>query len=412
MGVIIQKFGGTSLATPDGRRAVMDKVVAAKAAGEDVVVVVSAMGRIGAPYATDTLVGLLMPDGRFASNREMDMLIACGEIISTVVISNALKGKGILSEALSGGQSGILTSSHFSEAQVINVNPVRIKQLVDQGVVPVVAGFQGHDTNGEVTTLGRGGSDTSAALLGEALKATRVEIYTDVDGIMTTDPRVCDDAQIINAISYDEVFQMADSGAKVIHPRAVEVARRSGIPMVIRNTFSNAAGTSITHYSQVEKNYTIQDKVISSIAYRTDRIQFTVEGDIDDEIFFGDLAKEDVSIDIINIFPGRRVFTTESVKKDDTIKLIEKYQAQYRYIDGCCKVAVIGERMTGVPGVMAKIISSLARVNVQILQTADSLSTIACLVKCEDLEKSVQALHKAFGLSNGFIGTKGDSKEE
>ena len=402
MSLIIQKFGGTSLADEKGRNQVLSKITEAKDRGHDVVVVVSAMGRHGAPYATDTLLSLLEPEGRHASNREMDLLISCGEIISTVVLSNALKAQGYNSEALSGGQSGILTSSHFMEAKVVDVDGGRISELIDQDVIPVVAGFQGHDTKGEITTLGRGGSDTSAALLGEAVKADRVEIYTDVDGIMTTDPRVCNEAKIIDAISYNEVFQMADSGAKVIHPRAVEVARRSGIPMIIKNTFSDAKGTSITHYSHVEKPITVSDKVITSIAHRPNRIQFTVEGMLDDEVFFNELASEGVSIDIINIFPGRRVFTTESDKRIRTIGLIDKYGVDYSYIDGCCKVTVIGEKMTGVPGVMAKIISSLSKVEVQILQTADSLSTIACLIKEEDLEKTIGALHGTFGLHESF----------
>lgn len=398
MSLIIQKFGGTSLGSAEGRKRVLYKIEEATNAGDQVIVVVSAMGRYGAPYATDTLVGLLESDGRHASDREMDLLISCGEIISTVVISNSLKSKGVKSEALSGGQSGILTSSHFSNAKVVNVNTKRIMELLGQGIIPIVAGFQGHDVNGEITTLGRGGSDTSAALLGEAVKADRVEIYTDVDGIMTTDPNVYNNAKIINAISYNEVFQMADSGAKVIHPRAVEVARRSGIPMIIKNTFSDAAGTSITHYGYVEKPITMEDKVITSIAHRPNRIQFTVEGQIDDEVFFKDLADQDVSIDIINIFPLRRVFTTESSNKQKTMDLIQHYDAQSSFIDDCCKITVIGEKMTGVPGVMAKIVSSLAKVDVQILQTADSLSTIACLIKSADLEKAIMALHDAFGL--------------
>lgn len=400
MSLIIQKFGGTSVATKEGRQRVIKKIVEAKNNHDQVVAVVSAMGRVGAPYATDTLVSLLEEDGNHASNREMDLLISCGEIISTVILSNGLKSQGYESEALSGGQSGILTSSHFTEAQVVEVDPSRIQALLDNGIIPIIAGFQGHDISGEITTLGRGGSDTSAALIGEAVKADRVEIYTDVDGIMTTDPSICNEAKIIDAISYNEVFQMADSGAKVIHPRAVEVARRSGIPLVIKNTFSDAKGTSVTHYSYVEKPITMEDKVITSIAHRPDRIQFTVEGAINDEVFFNELAREDVSIDIINIFPNRRVFTTESSNKNKTINLIKNYEAHYSYIDQCCKITLIGEKMTGVPGVMAKIISSLAKVDVQILQTADSLSTIACLIKSSDLEKSIKALHQTFALND------------
>lgn len=399
MSLVIQKFGGTSLATKEAREQVAGKIVEGLKNFDQVVVVVSAMGRKGEPYATDSLISLLeSAHGLHADNREMDMLIACGEIISTVVLSNLLKSMGHKSQAITGGQAGILTSSHFTDAKVVSVDPARLRSLLNQGIIPVVAGFQGVDIEREVTTLGRGGSDTSAALLGEALKADCVEIYTDVDGIMTADPKVYSKAKIINEISYTEVFQMADGGAKVIHPRAVEVARRSGIPMIIKNTFSSGKGTSITHYSNGEVPLSIKDKVITSIAHRPNRIQFLVEGDLDDEAFFNELAAQNVSIDIINIFPNRRVFTTESINKDKTIGLIERTGSIFSYIEDCCKITVVGEKMTGVPGVMAKIISSLSKVDVKILQTADSLSTIACLVKEADVHKAVYALHEAFGL--------------
>ncbi len=398
MSLVIQKFGGTSLATHESRERVVLRIEEATKKYDQVVVVVSAMGRLGAPYATDTLLSLLETDGRHVDDREMDMLIACGEIITTVVLSNALGNKGMKAQALTGGQSGIRTSSHFLEAHVDHVDTTRIKSILAQGNIPVVAGFQGMDAQGDTTTLGRGGSDTSAALMGEALSADVIEIFTDVDGIMTADPIVCKSAKLINHISYNELFQMADGGAKVIHPRAVEVARRSGIPLMIKNTFSDAVGTTISHFNYIEKPITVNERIITSIAHRSGRIQFLVEGDIDDEIFFNDLAAQNVSIDIINIFPGRRVFTTESTNKDKTIKLIEAYDVSFSYIDNCCKITVVGEKMTGVPGVMAKIISSLSKVKVQILQTADSLSTIACLIHDKDLEMAVFALHETFGL--------------
>lgn len=398
MGLIIQKFGGTSLADQTGRERVIEKIKQGIKGHNQVVVVVSAMGRSGAPYATDTLLSLLeQPAGIRADERELDLLISCGEIISTVVLSNMLKGAGIASMALTGGQAGVQTTSHFMNAQVQAVSTEKLKSLLAQGLVPVVAGFQGRDEAGEVTTLGRGGSDTSAALLGEALQADCVEIYTDVDGIMTADPRIYDKARIIADISYDEVFQMADGGAKVIHPRAVEVVRRSSIPMVIRNTFSEEKGTQIaTSTYQIDRPISIGDKVITSVAHRDGRIQFAVEGTINDEAFFQELARKGVSIDMINIFPGRRVFTVESEKKSDTVAIINGYGAKYHLVEACSKITVVGEKMTGVPGVMAKIISSLAKVDVKILQTSDSLATIACLVKTKDLNKAVHALHEAF----------------
>lgn len=394
----MQKFGGTSLATEQSRQLVFDKIIQGKQKYDDVVVIVSAMGRIGAPYSTDSLLALLNEQGRYVNDREIDLLIGCGEIISTVVISNGLKARGVKSEALTGGASGILTSSHFQNAHVIDIDTEKLFRLLEDDIVPIIAGFQGADDKGDITTLGRGGSDTSAALIGEALEADVIEIYTDVDGIMTADPNVCDEASKIHHISYEEVFQMADNGAKVIHPRAVEVAKRSGLTMMIKNTFTDSDGTAITHYGQVEKPMAIDDKLITSIAHRDSRIQFSVEGVIDDEAFFNELAEKEVSIDIINIFPERRVFTTESDKKERTIKLIEAYGVPYSYIDNCSKVTVVGERMTGVPGVMAKIVSCLSHEGVKILQSADSLATIACLIHSEDVEKAISALHKEFDL--------------
>jgi len=397
MNIVVQKFGGTSLATDECRKQVVKKIIQAKESYEGIVVVVSAMGRLGLPYATDTLLSQVDSVEEHLSNREVDLLISCGEIISSVVISNLLQKEGIKAYALTGGEAGIITDDKYRQAEVIQTNPEKLLSLLKDGYVPVVAGFQGKTLNNNITTIGRGGSDTSAVIIGEAVGAKAVEIYTDVDGIMTADPRIYPNAKIIPHISYGEVFQMADSGAKVIHPRAVEVARRSGIPLIIKNTFNDSDGTNITEYNLVTKEQ-ISKGIITSIAHRKDRIQFLVEGNIDDEKFFGELATKDVSIDIINIFPKRRVFTTDSDKKNIVLKVLKNYNCNYSYIDDCCKVTVIGERMTGVPGVMAKIIKSLTEVGVEILQTADSLSTIACLVKTHDLEKSIKALHKAFEL--------------
>lgn len=401
MGIVVQKFGGTSLDTYHSRNQVIKKIIDGKEKYGHVVVVVSAMGRLGQPYATDTLLGLLDNEGKQVNNRELDLLLACGEVITTVVLSNSLKAKGIHSEAITGGQSGVLTSEHEKDIKILKVNKEPIVKLLDKNITPIVAGFQGMDTKGNTTTLGRGGSDTSAMLLAEAINADCVEIFTDVDGIMTADPKICQYAKKIDSISYTDVFQMADNGARVIHPKAIDVARKANIPVNIRNTFSDTEGTYITHNGKSKKSEKIvQEKLITAIAHNYGRIQFMVEGNLDDEIFFNNLANEYVSIDIINIFPEKRVFTTEIRNKKKVIKLIKKHKATFTYIDECCKVTVIGEGMTGVPGVMAKIISSLSKVDVQILQTADSLSTIACLVYEKDIDKAVLALHKTFRLED------------
>lgn len=398
MKILVQKYGGTSLATEESRQQVISKIIDAKKVYDYVVVVVSAMGRLGAPYATDTLLSLIDIKNSKLSDREIDLVVSCGEIISSVVISNLLHEKGLNGYAMTGGAAGILTDCNHTQADIINLNPEKLITVLKDGCIPIVAGFQGISTNNDVTTIGRGGSDTSAALLGEALNADAVEIYTDVDGIMTADPRVCRSAKTINEVSYTEVFQMADSGAKVIHPRAVEVARRAGIPLIIKNTFNDFKGTNITDYNRLDNKNSIKDKLITSIAHRNHRMQFEVEGNMDDERFFQELADKSVSIDIINIFPRRRVFTIEDHMEETVLKVLDEYDVNYSKITDCCKVTVIGERMTGVPGVMAKIIRCLTEAGVEILQTADSLSTIACLVKNDDLEKAVTALHKEFEL--------------
>lgn len=398
MKIIVQKFGGTSLATEESRLAAIGKIIEAQKEYEGVLVVVSAMGRFGQPYATDTLLNLIDKQSTQLSPREMDLMMSCGEIISSIVMSDLMLRNGLKAYAMTGGAAGIVTNNNHMNADVIDMEIEQLMILMKDGYIPVVAGFQGKTTNNEVTTIGRGGSDTSAVLLGEAVNAEKIEIYTDVDGIMTADPRVCKTAKIIDQLCYNEVFQMADSGAKVIHPRAVEIARRAGIPLIIKNTFNNLKGTNITGYDKLEKKSEKKEKLITSIAHRANRTQFFVEGDIDDETFFEELALQNVSIDIINIFPLRRVFTIESEKKETVLEVLKNYTATYSFIDDCCKVTIIGERMTGVPGVMAKIIRCLSEVGVEILQTADSLSTIACLIKDKDLEKSVSALHEAFDL--------------
>ncbi|QUH31839.1 aspartate kinase [Vallitalea guaymasensis] len=398
MNILIQKFGGTSMATEETRKNVADKIMEAKKIYDNVVVVVSAIGRLGAPYATDSLLHLVNYKNTKLSSKEIDLLMSVGEIISSLVLTNTLLESGIDACALTGGGAGIITDDNYNSADVININTEPLMKLLNEGKIPVVAGFQGVTIGNDVTTLGRGGSDTTASLLGEALNASAVEIYTDVDGIMTADPRICKSAKIIDEISYNEVFQMAGSGAKVIHPRAVEVARRAGIPLIIKNTFNNSKGTSIKRHIGVERKKTIEDKLITSIAHKTNITQVSIKGDIDDENFFTDLARENVSIDIINIFPERKVFTIDDVCKDKVIRLIEKYEAPYTFIDDCCKVTIIGEKITGVPGVMAKIIRCLSKSSVEILQTADSLSTIACLIKEKDLVIAAEALHKEFML--------------
>lgn len=396
MNIIVQKFGGTSVATEEGRKRVLKRIKEAKESYDGVIVVVSAMGRYGAPYATDTLLSLIDHDIKKMDPQEADLLLSTGEVISSVVLSYELKSMGLDAMAVTGSMAGIVTDENHLNAEVLHIEKDYVKGLLEKGVVPVICGFQGRTRDYKITTLGRGGSDTSAVLVGEAFGASTVEIFTDVDGIMTADPKLVDSATTLNCVSYQEVFQMADSGAKVIHKEAVEVARRSGIRLVIKNTFSDHEGTSIMDYHQYEEQISVDDKIITSIAHRLNRIQFSISGKLDDDAFFKRLAEEDVSIDIINIFPGFRVFTTDQDKEEEAIKVMKEFGAEYAIIRDCAKVTVVGEKMTGVPGVMSKIIHGLKSEEVEILQTADSLATIACLIHEKDLEKAVRVLHKTF----------------
>lgn len=398
MSLIVQKFGGTSVATEETRQSVIKKIIEEKNRGNQVVVVVSAMGRKGSPYATDTLLSLgsgLMP-------RETDLLMSCGELISACVLVNNLMTHGQKAMVLTGAQAGIITDETYNDSNILAVHPEKIFDGLDRDCIPVIAGFQGMSDGGNITTIGRGGSDTTAAIIAEAIKADETHIYTDVDGIMTADPRVCQEAKVINKISYSEVFQMADSGAKVIHPRAVEVARRSNIPLYIKNTFSDADGTAILHHSQ-DSGVLLEGKeakIITSIAHLNNRVQFTVtETPGEDVLIFPLLAEVGVSIDIINIFPDRKVFTVDVKHQEKAEKVFKEYNITYNIIYNCSKVTLIGERMTGVPGVMASIITALGGANVPLLQTADSLTTIACLVYTKDVETAVSALHSRFNLS-------------
>ncbi|ONI39753.1 aspartate kinase [Candidatus Epulonipiscium fishelsonii] len=399
MEVIIQKFGGTSVASKEARGKVIEKIEKALRNDEIPIVVVSAMGRIGAPYATDTLLKFVEENAGEMKDREYDLLLSCGEIISCVTMATLLNQKGIRAQALTGGQSGIITDDKFKQAELLYTDPTYLLKCVEEGIVPVVAGFQGMTQNGQITTIGRGGSDTTASMLGVAVNAKRIEIYTDVDGIMTADPRVCDEAHIIPAISYSEVFQLADSGAKVIHPRAVEYAMRSNIPLVIKNTFSDAVGTFIVQ--DIRSIYTKKDefKVITGIAHRSGRVQYTIEDTILNEYnLLEAVATANISIDLINIFPDYKVFTIDTSAQDKMETLLKNGNYVYTKITGCAKITAIGERMTGVPGVMARIIKAMIKNNINILQTADSLTTIACLVPEDQISTAIGELHKEFNI--------------
>ncbi len=406
MKIIVQKFGGTSVATEEARVAVKNKVQQAIRNGYSPVVVVSAMGRKGAPYATDTLIGTLKDVNLSVNVREMDMMMCCGEIISSCVMAATLQKFGTNAMALTGGQAGIITDSQFGAARIKNINISNLIRLLESGIIPVVCGFQGMtENNYKFTTLGRGGSDTSAAALGAALKADFVEIYTDVEGIMTADPRIVKDANILDQISYAEVCQMAHNGAKVIHPRAVEIAMGSNIPMYVKSTFSDAPGTLITNERGGRtggSEIAINESCASGVANLGDLAQFRIELNPLDiaagRNLFEDLADAGISVGCLNLSEREAMFAVFSPDVQHTCKVLEETGFTYVLNEGCGKVSVVGSAMRGVPGVMATFVAALASHNIAILQTVDSDTTISAIIKEEHLVEAVQALHEAFKL--------------
>lgn len=394
MKIVIQKFGGTSVATQQRRETVTDRIIDALKKGNSPVVVVSAIGRKGDPYATDTLLSLINNGNCSIDKREQDLLMSCGEIISAVVMAETLEKRGYSVRVLTGGQAGIITNANYTDAEILRVDTSRITSLISSRIIPIVTGFQGMTEDGDVTTLGRGASDLTAAVLGEALKASEIQIYTDVDGIMTADPRIVPDAKVIDHISYNEVFQLADYGAKVIHPRAVECAMRGNIPVLIKNILTDAPGTIISS----AKHYT--NRVITGITHMANRTQIRMRFDKDQEEYsdrvFDILAENDISIDLINVFPGYKVFTVSGRDTEKTEQLLKNEGYRYSIIKGCSKIALIGNGMRGVPGVMAKILCTLNSNGIKVLQTADSHTTIWCLVNGEDTIMAINALHKVF----------------
>jgi aspartate kinase len=400
MRILVQKFGGTSVRTGEARTAAINKVIAARKSGYSPVVVVSAMGRAGEPYATDTLIKIAREAAGYEINpRDNDLLMSCGEIISSVIMAGAFEACGYSARAVTGWQAGIYTNDRFGDATYFEVDTARLYEMLNAGIIPVVTGFQGITRNGDVTTLGRGGSDTTAAILGSALHAEAIEIYTDVDGIMTADPRLLPEARVLSDVSYNEVFQMADNGAKVIHAKAVEIAMRGNVPLIVRNTMSDAAGTRIS--SDILNLEASTDDVLSSIAYISGRAQVKAEGltaSVEKNLFQA-LAQAGISIDLINVFPESVVFTIDEDKLEKAQSILDELKCVYSLTPELGKVSAIGSRMRGVPGVMARIIRALSEEGVTVMQTSDSHMTISCLVKQEEAQKAVRALHEEFRLS-------------
>lgn len=403
MAVIVQKYGGVLLATTQGREEVAAQVVATRQTGPQVVVVASAIGREGDPYATDTLLGLATRVDPGVSPRTLDLLLSCGEIISAALLAHTLERAGVPAVALTGLQAGIETSGDFGEARILHIDPVAIRRHLEAGRIAVVAGFQGVTADQEITTLGRGGSDTTAVALGAALGADLVEIYKDVEGVMTADPKVVPTGRVITQISYDEVSQMAALGAKVIHPRAADIGREHNVRVVIRRMGSGRTGGTLLVRGP-ELGVPISDgRPVIALAHLPDVVQLKARRPAGESLThpltaLRRLATEGISIDLITLMPDVLAFTVKEDDYERAVGLLRDEGYEVTITRPCAKVSIIGAGMRGVPGVMARVVKALEAAEAEILQTADSHTTISCLVRREQMERALRALHDEFSL--------------
>lgn len=404
MGIIVQKFGGTSVSTPEKRELVAAKICQAKNRGDQVVVVVSAMGRRGDPYATDTLIDLASEIVSLVNLRELDLLMACGEIIAAVVMTQTLKTKGVDGVAFTGAQAGIITDLQFSDAHIKEIRPTRILKFLNEGKVVVVAGFQGVSAEGEITTLGRGGSDTTAAALGVALKAEVVEIYTDVDGVMTADPQIVPQAKPLETVTYQELCEMAHLGAKVIHPRAVEIAMEGRVPLRIRSTFSEDPGTLVCDGRPIGAIEIRRDKTVTGLAHLANMALVDIDSEMDLNAsglslqVFEAMAASGISVDMIQVSPLAIRFIVNQSIAAQAERVLAATGLRVKVTTGFAKVAIVGSGMRGIPGVMARMVKGLRQAEIGIFHSTDSHTNIACLVKQEAMSEALQALHKQFEL--------------
>jgi aspartate kinase len=399
MSLVVQKFGGTSLADAARIKAVADRVESTRREGHDVVVVVSAMGE-----TTDQLVSLAAEVSEDPSPREMDMLLSAGERISMALLSISLNSRGIPAVSYTGSQAGILTDSSHGSAKILDIKGTRVRDSLAQGRVVIVAGFQGVDPESkEITTLGRGGSDATAVALAAALGADSVEIYTDVDGVFTADPRLVPDARKLDEVPFDEMLELSAGGAGVLMSRAVEFGRRFDVPIHVRSSFHDAEGTWV-------RESPMEQAIISGIAHDRSEAKVTVNGVSDRPgvaaALFGSLAAAGVNIDMIvqNVshdgstdisftVPRANLVDAERISK----QVAGEIDAESVDVDAeIAKVSLVGAGMKSHPGVAAKVFETLASAGINIEMISTSTIRISCVVRADEVEAAVQALHAAF----------------
>jgi aspartate kinase len=415
MGIVVQKYGGSSVADAASIKRVAQRIVATKKAGHDVVVVVSAMGD-----TTDELIDLANEVSPMPPARELDMLLTAGERISMAVLAMAIGNLGQEARSFTGSQAGVITDADHGRAKIIDVTPGRIEQALAEGAVAIVAGFQGvSQTTKDITTLGRGGSDTTAAALAAALGADVCEIYSDVDGVFTADPRIVPTARRIPQISYEDCLEMAANGAKILHLRCVEYARRTNLPIHVRSSFSQKEGTWVVPADHVEKDAAMEAAIITGIAHDRSEAKITVVGVADKVGYaasvFSTLADASINIDMIvqNISAAATGLTDISftLPRSDGAKAVEaltKAQGEIgferlQYDDSVGKVSVIGAGMRNAPGISATFFKALADAGVNIEMISTSEIRISVITAESQVDDAVRAAHAAYGLGSDEV---------
>jgi aspartate kinase len=407
MALIVQKYGGTSMGSPERIGAVADRVGRARAEGHQVVVVVSAMSG-----ETDRLIKLAKSISARPPAREMDVLLATGEQASIALLAMALAGRGVPARSFTGGQVHILTDSAHSKARILDIDDRRLRASLDAGEVAVVAGFQGVDQDGSITTLGRGGSDTTAVALAAALKADECQIYTDVDGVYTTDPRVEPRARRLDRITFEEMLEMASLGAKVLQIRSVEFAGKYKVPLRVLSSFVDGPGTLITL-----EDHGVEEPLISGIAFNRDEAQITVAGIPDRpgvaSAIFGPIARANIEVDVIVQSIGQDGLTTMSftVHRNDypqAMALLAGVAAELgaRSVGGddqIAKISLVGVGMRSHAGVAARMFEALSAEGINIRMISTSEIKISVIVDEKYVELAVRTLHEAFGLASPAV---------
>jgi aspartate kinase len=389
-GLVVMKFGGTSVADPEKIRRVARRLVEARQRGSRVVAVVSAMGQ-----HTDDLVALARDVSPRPKPRELDMLISVGERVSCALVAMAISDLGHDAISLTGSQAGIVTDTSHGRAKIVDVRARRVHEALEQDKVVLVAGFQGVSTDFDITTLGRGGSDTTAVALAAALGAEACEIYTDVDGVFTADPRVVPGARKLHAVSYEEMLELAASGAKVLAVRSVEFARNHGVRLHVRSTFTDEDGTWVTE----EDERMLEKAMISGVTHTLEEAVYRIEGAERADLFEA-LAGAGANLDTIIQIGREIVFSSPVEDREVATTALDGLGVKWSELEGLGKVSVVGAGMRSHPGIAARTFSTLRELGVEPRFVATSPIKIAFFVARTDVERTVQALHEAFDLSS------------